>query len=181
MSRIIRYYNNPGLVDHDLVERLKRLPDNKHYHYVEQARRLSDQKILNQLLENAEKDWIFETEDLTTFVANSLSQLVEVLERIKEIGCNLTTESGLVYPTNESGYEIPIDALSRYMLTMRSVIRRQLGRPRAFTDLDRLAALRAQGLSSRELAKQLGMSKTSVQRYLKQLPPRPGIDDVEKS
>lgn len=163
---IIRYYNNPGYKDPALVEDLKSRPGGKHYHYVEQGRRLSEQPLLKKLLQNLQPGTVFQTEDLTTFVGGSVNTLVDVLCYVVRKGGAVETAQGLRIDAHTP--MLSLDALARYRTHMHSAIRKGTGRPRSEIDLAKAKMLRAQGLTLAQVATQLGVNRKTLDARIRE-------------
>jgi DNA invertase Pin-like site-specific DNA recombinase len=116
-------------------------------------------------------------------LGRSLAHLVRLLEDLRawnvelvsfSEGLDFTTTTGkLLYQMLSAFSEFERDCISE---RVRSGLRnarakgKRLGRPRVFADASRIATLRAQGRSWREIVSETGISKGSAQRALSGLP-----------
>jgi DNA invertase Pin-like site-specific DNA recombinase len=116
-------------------------------------------------------------------LGRSLAHLVRLLEDLRACnvelvsfseGLDFTTTTGkLLYQMLSAFAEFERDCIRE---RVRSGLRnarakgKRLGRPRVFADAPRIAALRAQGRSWREIVSETGVSKGSAQRALSTLP-----------
>jgi DNA invertase Pin-like site-specific DNA recombinase len=116
-------------------------------------------------------------------LGRSLANLVRLLEDLRAYnvelvsfseGLDFTTTTGkLLYQMLSAFSEFERDCIRE---RVRSGLRnarakgKRLGRPRVFADAHRIATLRAQGRSWREIVSETGVSKGSAQRALSGLP-----------
>jgi DNA invertase Pin-like site-specific DNA recombinase len=116
-------------------------------------------------------------------LGRSLAHLVRLLEDLRawnvelvsfSEGLDFTTTTGkLLYQMLSAFSEFERDCIRE---RVRSGLRnarakgKRLGRPRVFADASRIATLRAQGRSWREIVSETGISKGSAQRALSGLP-----------
>jgi len=115
--------------------------------------------------------------------ARSVSHLLRALETFKALGIEFVSLSEQVDTTTPTGKMIftvlgAVAELERCLIAERvkAGLRnarakgRHLGRPRVTVDVPRIATLRAQGRSWREITAQTGVSKGTAQRSLQSLP-----------
>ena len=116
-------------------------------------------------------------------LGRSLAHLIRLLEDLRACnvelvsfseGLDFTTTTGkLLYQMLSAFAEFERDCIRE---RVRSGLRnakakgKRLGRPRVFADAPRIATLRAQGHSWREIVSETGISKGSAQRALARLP-----------
>jgi DNA invertase Pin-like site-specific DNA recombinase len=115
--------------------------------------------------------------------ARSLRQLVNALEEFRSLGIDFislhegvdtsTPNGRLVFGIFGSIAEFERELIRDRVRSGLAAARAKgkvLGRPRVFADAPRIAALRAQGRSWRQIASETGISKGSAQRALSGLP-----------
>jgi DNA invertase Pin-like site-specific DNA recombinase len=139
---------------------------------------------LNQLMADAHRRhfdavvvWRFDR------FARSVSHLLRALETFKALGIEFVSISEQVDTTTPTGKMIftvlgAVAELERCLIAerVRAGLRNarakghRLGRPRVAVDAPRIAALRAQGRSWREITDETGVSKGTAQRTLHNLP-----------
>ncbi len=115
--------------------------------------------------------------------ARSVSHLLRALETFRALGIEFVSLSEQVDTTTPTG-KLVFTVLGAVAELERSLIAervkaglrnarakgKRLGRPRVVVDAPRIAALRAQGRSWREIAAETGTSKGTAQRTLSSLP-----------
>jgi DNA invertase Pin-like site-specific DNA recombinase len=115
--------------------------------------------------------------------ARSVSHLLRALENFSALGIafvSLSEQMDTTTPTGKMIFTVlgAVAELERSLIVerVRAGLRnarakgKRLGRPRVFADVPRIAALRAQGRSWREVVSETGISKGSAQRALSGLP-----------
>ena len=143
---------------------------------------------LNQLMDDAKKRkfdivlvWRFDR------FARSTRHLINALEEFKNLGIdfvsfqeNIDTSSPLgsaIFTIISAVAQLERDVIAERVkagLRRAKESGRKLGRPRVAADADKIAALRAQGRSWREIAEELGIGKGTAQRAFYSLPKNPG-------
>jgi DNA invertase Pin-like site-specific DNA recombinase len=117
--------------------------------------------------------------------ARSVSHLLRALETFKALGIEFVSLSEQVDTSTPTGKMVftvlgAVAELERSLIAerVRAGLRnarakgRQLGRPRAVVDAARIAVLRAQGRSIRQIAEELGCSRSLVHKTLANGDPR---------
>ncbi len=115
--------------------------------------------------------------------ARSVSHLLRALETFKALGIEFVSLSEQVDTSTPTGKMVftvlgAVAELERSLIAerVRAGLRnakakgKKLGRPRIAVDAARVARLRAQGASWREISRELGLGKGSVQRAFRSLP-----------
>ena len=115
--------------------------------------------------------------------ARSVSHLLRALETFKALGIEFVSLSEQVDTSTPTGKMVftvlgAVAELERSLIAerVRAGLRnarakgKKLGRPRVAVDAARVARLRAQGASRREISRELGLGKGSVQRAFHSLP-----------
>ncbi len=136
---------------------------------------------LNQLMEDAKRRR-FDAVLVARFdrFARSTRHLVLALEEFNALGVDFISLSESIDTSTPMGKMVftvigAVAELERSLIRERVIMGlqrakaqgRQLGRPRAITCEDQLLKLSEQGLSSRQIAKQLGLSSSTVLRRLR--------------
>jgi len=144
---------------------------------------------LDQLMDDARKRkfdvvlvWRFDR------FARSTRHLINALEEFKNLGIdfvsfqeNIDTSSPLgsaIFTIISAVAQLERDVIAERVkagLRRAKESGRKLGRPRVAADADKIAALRAQGRSWREIAEELGISKGTAQRTFYSLPKNPVV------
>ena len=142
---------------------------------------------LNELMDDAKKRrfdvvlvWRFDR------FARSTKHLILALEEFKNLGIDFVSFQENIDTSSPLGSAIftiisAVAQLERDIIAERvkAGLRRarengkRLGRPRVAADADKIAALRAQGRSWREIAEELGIGKGTAQRAFYSLPKNP--------
>ncbi len=143
---------------------------------------------LNELMDDAKKRrfdvvlvWRFDR------FARSTKHLILALEEFKNLGIdfvsyqeNIDTSSPLgsaIFTIISAVAQLERDIIAeRVKAGLRNAVEagKQLGRPRGTSlDIEVIHRLKSEGLSIREIAKQVGTSKTTVSRLLKAVPQNP--------
>ena len=142
---------------------------------------------LDQLMDDAKKRrfdivlvWRFDR------FARSTRHLINALEEFKNLGIdfvsfqeNIDTSSPLgsaIFTIISAVAQLERDIIAERVkagLRRAKESGRKLGRPRVAADADKIAALRAQGRSWREIAEELGIGKGTAQRAFYSLPQNP--------
>ena len=142
---------------------------------------------LDQLMDDAKKRrfdivlvWRFDR------FARSTRHLINALEEFKNLGIDFVSFQENIDTSSPLGSAIftiisAVAQLERDIIAERvkAGLRRarengkKLGRPRVAADADKIAALRAQGRSWREIAEELGIGKGTAQRAFYRLPKNP--------
>ena len=142
---------------------------------------------LNELMNDAKKRrfdvvlvWRFDR------FARSTKHLILALEEFKNLGIDFVSYQENIDTSSPLGSAIftiisAVAQLERDIIAERvkAGLRRarengkKLGRPRVAVDADKIAALRAQGRSWREIAEELGIGKGTAQRAFYSLPKNP--------
>ena len=120
--------------------------------------------------------------------ARSVSHLLRALESFKALGIEFVSLSEQVDTSTPTGKMVftflgAVAELERSLIAERvkAGLRnarakgKRLGRPRVAVDAGRIATLRAQGRSWREVCAETGLSKGTVQRALSRLPKNPTL------
>ena len=115
--------------------------------------------------------------------ARSVSHLLRALETFESLGIEFVSLSEQVDTSTPTGKMVftvlgAVAELERSLISerVRAGLRnakakgKKLGRPRVAVDAARVARLRAQGASWREISRELGLGKGSVQRAFHSLP-----------
>ena len=122
--------------------------------------------------------------------ARSLKHLIDGLEEFRVLGIDFVSFTEGIDTTTATG-QLMFHIVGAFAQFEREIIRervragmaharamgKKIGRPRALVDLEKVAQLRAQGLSLREIARTLGVPVSRVRRALKPTPtptPTPG-------
>jgi len=142
---------------------------------------------LNELM-NAAKKRRFDVVLVWRFdrFARSTKHLILALEEFRNLGIDFVSYQENIDTSSPLGSAIftiisAVAQLERDIIAERvkAGLRRarengkRLGRPRVAADADKIAALRAQGRSWREIAEELGISKGTAQRAFYSLPKNP--------
>lgn len=121
--------------------------------------------------------------------ARSTRHLVLALEEFNALGVDFISLSESLDTSTPMGKMVytviaAVAELERSLIRERVVMGlerakaqgKQLGRPRVAVDADRVAALRAQGRSWREISEELGIGKGTAQRAYYSLPKNPTVE-----
>ena len=139
---------------------------------------------LNQLMDDARKRK-FDTVLVWKFdrFARSTKHLITALEEFKLLGVDFISYSENIdtaTPMGKTMFTIigAIAELERALIVERvkagvkaaQARGKRVGRPKAVLDIDKALQLKSEGLTSRNIASRLGVSKSTVSRYLSQNP-----------
>ena len=126
--------------------------------------------------------------------ARSVSHLLRALETFKALGIEFVSLSEQVDTSTPTGKMVftvlgAVAELERSLIAERvkAGLRnarakgKHLGRPRVIVDADRIAALRAQGHSWREICDKLQLTKGTAQRAFYSLPKTPALPKSQES
>jgi DNA invertase Pin-like site-specific DNA recombinase len=126
--------------------------------------------------------------------ARSVSHLLRALETFKALGIEFVSLSEQVDTSTPMGKMVftvlgAVAELERSLIAERvkAGLRnarakgKHLGRPRVIVDADRIAALRAQGQSWREICDELQLTKSTAQRAFYSLPKNPALPKNQES